>query len=93
MNDFSFVTNAHPNFVDSLYEQYLQSPDQVETSWRNFFKGYDYALDGNGNSKDYPANTAIATAAVPEEIKKELQVHSLPTGVLTSKKTFMGAFK
>lgn len=77
MNDFSFVTNAHPNFIDSLYEQYLQSPDQVETSWRNFFKGYDYALDGNGNGKDYSVNTAIATATVPEEVKKELQVHSL----------------
>ncbi len=74
MNDFSFITNAHPNFIDSLYEQYQQDPEQVESGWRNFFKGYDYAADGNGNGH---ATNGVATAAMPDQIKKELQVHSL----------------
>lgn len=75
MNDFSFITNAHPNFIDSLYEQYQQDPEQVEASWRNFFKGYDYAQDGNGHTTN--GLNGAATAVAPDKIRKELQVHSL----------------
>lgn len=75
MSDFSFITNAHPNYIDSLYEQYLQDPEQVENSWRNFFKGYDYAHEGNGHATN---GTATATTKMmPEQVKKELQVLSL----------------
>lgn len=77
MNDYSFITNAHPNFIDSLYEQYLQDPEQVENSWRNFFKGYDYALDGNGNGNGHATNGTALAVAAPAQIKKELQVLSL----------------
>lgn len=48
MSDFSFIANAHPNYIASMYEQYLQNPDQVEESWRAFFKGFDYAHSTNG---------------------------------------------
>lgn len=75
MNDFSFITNAHPSFIDSLYEQYQQDPEQVEASWRSFFKGYDYAADGNGHAQN--GTNGVATAVMPDQIKKELQVHSL----------------
>jgi 2-oxoglutarate dehydrogenase E1 component len=75
MSDYSFITNAHPNVIEALYEQYQQDPEQVETSWRNFFKGYDYAADGNGHATN--GVNGVATAAPPDQIKKELQVHSL----------------
>ncbi len=72
MSDFSFITNAHPEFIESLYEQYQHNPEQVEASWRHFFKGYDYASEGNGH-----AGANGVSAAIPTDIRKELQVLSL----------------
>ncbi|MDX1940079.1 MAG: 2-oxoglutarate dehydrogenase E1 component [Saprospiraceae bacterium] len=72
MNDFSFISNAHPNFLDSLYEQYQQNPELVEASWRHFFKGYDYASEGNGY-----ATNGTTTAVSSEKILKELRVLAL----------------
>ncbi len=49
MTDYSFIANAHPNYIDSLYEQYSHNPEAVEESWRVFFKGFDYGHYSNGN--------------------------------------------
>src|SRR5690606_35259080 len=39
----------HTAFFADLYDQYLQSPDSVEPSWRAFFQGYDFANEYNGS--------------------------------------------
>jgi 2-oxoglutarate dehydrogenase E1 component len=36
MSDFSFITNAHPNVIDSLYRDYLRDPESIEKEWRSF---------------------------------------------------------
>ncbi|MFK7931958.1 MAG: 2-oxoglutarate dehydrogenase E1 component [Saprospiraceae bacterium] len=69
MNDFSFVANAHPSFIDSLYEQYQQDPSQIDEGWRNFFKGFDYA-EGSSNGHSAPAG-------VTPNFAKEIKVVSL----------------
>jgi len=35
MTSFLFGTNAA--FIESLYAQYLENPDSVDDSWRNYF--------------------------------------------------------
>ncbi len=70
MTDFSFVFNAHPNYIASLYEQYQRDPESVEESWRLFFRGFDFALTQNG--------TAGGDATVSrEQIDKELRVYAI----------------
>lgn len=49
MDRFSFLNAAHTAFFADLYDQYLQSPDSVEPSWRAFFQGYDFANEYNGS--------------------------------------------
>lgn len=66
MSDFSFISNAHPAFIDSLYQQYQQDPEVVEASWQLFFKGFDFGANGNG-----------AAAVDAEHIQNELRVLSL----------------
>ncbi len=73
MSDFSFIANAHPAFIDELYKKYQESPDLVEESWRNFFKGFDYAQSNNGHSEE---NIGLEMASVPFT-SKELQVIAL----------------
>ena len=43
MSDYSFIANAHPSFIDSMYQRYQENPESVEEGWRTFFKGFDYA--------------------------------------------------
>ncbi|MEO5583479.1 MAG: 2-oxoglutarate dehydrogenase E1 component [Saprospiraceae bacterium] len=43
MKDFSAVFNAHPDYIDTMYKNYLTSPDQLDDSWKAFFKGFDFA--------------------------------------------------
>ena len=49
MQDFSFVTNAHPAYIESLYNDYTKTPDAVDPEWVRFFEGFDYASAKNGN--------------------------------------------
>ncbi len=44
MNDFSYVSSSDNSFIDSLYADFRRNPDSVDTSWRQFFKGVDFAL-------------------------------------------------
>lgn len=72
MSDFSFIANAHPSFIEEMYKKYQQSPDEVEASWRAFFKGFDYAAHSeNGHSE------GAVTAPSAEVSAKEFQVYSL----------------
>ena len=44
MKDFSAVFNAHPQYIESLYQSWLADPNAVEPDWAVFFKGFDFAL-------------------------------------------------
>ncbi|MBY0517038.1 MAG: 2-oxoglutarate dehydrogenase E1 component [Bacteriovoracaceae bacterium] len=41
--DFSYVSSSDNAYVDSLYSDYLKDPNSVEESWKQFFRGFDYA--------------------------------------------------
>ena len=49
MKDYSHISNAHPSFIDSLYEQYKQDPDKVDAGWKTFFDGFEYGTDADSN--------------------------------------------
>jgi 2-oxoglutarate dehydrogenase E1 component len=72
MSDYSFLANAHPAYIEALYEQYQHNPEAVEDSWRAFFRGFDFALSSNGHSSN-----GLASAVSGEDLAKEARVHSL----------------
>jgi 2-oxoglutarate dehydrogenase E1 component len=43
MEQFSFLGNSSIESIDQLYRQYIKDPDAVEESWKQFFKGFDFA--------------------------------------------------
>ena len=43
MSDFSFIANAHPSYIESMYEKYQEDPNQVDEGWRNFFLGFEFS--------------------------------------------------
>ncbi|KEY20005.1 2-oxoglutarate dehydrogenase E1 component [Kaistella antarctica] len=89
MDKFSFLNAAHSQLIEDLYQQYLKFPDSVEPSWKAFFQGFDFALEGygddfgdNSNSTSVSKPAALASQAsangqIPEDIQKEFQVLNL----------------
>jgi 2-oxoglutarate dehydrogenase E1 component len=50
MTDHSAVFNAHPQYIESLYQSWVKDPASVESDWDAFFKGFDFALSGAAGS-------------------------------------------
>ncbi|MCP4120445.1 MAG: 2-oxoglutarate dehydrogenase E1 component [Bacteroidetes bacterium] len=47
--DLSFIANAHPNYIEKLYDQYTNDPESIDEEWRVFFAGFEFA---SGESRD-----------------------------------------
>ncbi len=88
MDKFSFLNAAHSQLIEDLYQQYLKYPDSLEPSWKAFFQGFDFALEGYGddfrgnNNVSSPnvvqfANQAVSNGQVSDNIAKEFKVVNL----------------
>lgn len=43
MTTYSYLSNSNPSFIESLYQQFLDDPSQVDKEWATFFEGYQLA--------------------------------------------------
>lgn len=43
MDKFSFISNAHPQYIEGLYNDFRANPESVEEEFRQFFAGYEFA--------------------------------------------------
>jgi len=82
MKNFSFVTNSHPTYIESLYNDFLQNPEQVDPEYRKFFEGFDFAtskVNGNGSTNGVAASPASSgKTTVPDgQLAKEFGVVEL----------------
>lgn len=81
MKDYSYVFNAHPAYIDALYQQYKADPQGVEEGWRTFFAGFEFAsLHQNGHAEAAPAPSSALPA---DDLLKEYGVVSLIHGYRT----------
>ncbi len=71
MTDHSALFNAHPQYIESLYQSWLRAPESVEADWDAFFKGFDFAVI-NG--------AASVPAGAGSDISKEFAVVGLIHG-------------
>ncbi|MFB6455043.1 2-oxoglutarate dehydrogenase E1 component [Chitinophaga sp. Hz27] len=79
MKDFSFVTNSHPAYIESLYQDFRKDPNSVDPEWVKFFEGFDFAVS-NANGKAGPAAPAAAGGGTPvtnDQLVKEFGVYRL----------------
>ncbi|WP_143305054.1 2-oxoglutarate dehydrogenase E1 component [Chitinophaga vietnamensis] len=79
MKDFSFVTNSHPAYIESLYQDFRKDPNSVDPEWVKFFEGFDFAVS-NVNGKAGTAAPAAAGGTSPvtnDQLEKEFGVYRL----------------
>ncbi len=44
MDEFSFLGSSEIESIDQMYQKYQEDPDSVEESWKQFFKGFEFAI-------------------------------------------------
>ncbi|HEX7414101.1 MAG TPA: 2-oxoglutarate dehydrogenase E1 component, partial [Bacteroidia bacterium] len=67
MDKFSYIGTNDVNAIEALFQQYSKDPNSVDASWRDFFKGFEFAQTSYSNKGD----------AVPESVSKEFKVINL----------------
>jgi len=67
MSQHSIIGNISPELMDEMYHKYLNNPDSVDGSWKQFFLGFDFAR----------AHFEDNAEAVPEKVNKEFKVITL----------------
>ena len=50
MATLEFINRVNADYVDALYQQYLQDPQSVDSTWQLFFAGFE-AARGNGHGE------------------------------------------
>jgi 2-oxoglutarate dehydrogenase E1 component len=40
---FSYISNAHPQYIEGLYNSFKSNPESVEEEFRKFFEGFEFA--------------------------------------------------
>ncbi|MFY7964125.1 MAG: 2-oxoglutarate dehydrogenase E1 component [Chitinophagaceae bacterium] len=76
MKDFSYITNQHPSYIESLYQEFVKNPDATDPDLRKFFEGFDFAVANNTS----PVNGSTAAAkptASNIDWTKEINVYRL----------------
>jgi len=69
MDNFSFLGNTSPEWIEAQYELYRIDPKSIENDWAHFFAGFEFAKTSYGDS-----------GGIPENVQKEFRVVSLIEG-------------
>lgn len=67
-NNYSYVFNAHPTFIEEMFKKYQNDPSQVEDGWRAFFEGFEFnqGVEGESSTTSVDVNGAIIENPVKE---------------------------
>ena len=71
MDKFSYVGNGDVGAVSAVYEQYQTNPDSVDATWKEFFQGFEFALE------------QYEGGASAQSVEKEFKVFQLIEGYRT----------
>lgn len=74
MKDFSYITNSHPGYIESLYREFLQNPQCVDPEFVKFFQGFDFAVQSGAVS---PTPPTTPSSPISGDLTKEWAVYQL----------------
>ena len=73
MKDYSYITNSHPAFIESLYQDFLKDPNTVDPELKKFFEGFDFAVSSYKNG---PVSNGTNGTTVPSQVVEPVQQSS-----------------
>lgn len=71
MEDLSILSNAHPSYIDALYQDYLKDQNSIDPEWKKFFAGFDlaYKYAENGAQQNGATTAGNIEVVSPKEFK------------------------
>ncbi len=60
MQSVSYISNAHPDYIENLYHDFKSNPESIDLEWKKFFEGFDYAVSSKSEN---------GAALSPKELK------------------------
>ena len=79
MKDFQYITNAHPAYIENLYNDFVKDPESVDADLRKFFEGFDFAVSNGESSKLNGASAPAASVPVVDWMS-EIRVYRIILG-------------
>ncbi|RYU78373.1 2-oxoglutarate dehydrogenase E1 component [Hymenobacter persicinus] len=71
MDAYSYIANAHGDYIDQLYKAYQADPESVDFGWRKFFEGFDfsqqYSAEGEPGVGSAAAQPIVRPANTPDQ--------------------------
>ena len=62
MDKYSYIANAHGNYIDELYQSFKKDNNSVDESWQRFFEGFEFSQEKFGESSDNDATESTFSA-------------------------------
>ncbi len=73
---YSYISNAHPGYIDTMYKQFQENPETVPEGWKEFFQGFDFAVSSGAAD----AGGTVEQSMSNIKLYKELAVLNLING-------------
>ena len=82
MEKYSYIANSEAGYIEELYSNYQQNPENIDLSWRRFFEGFEFSqkYNSNGHSEKTNQTTAPTPPSSVEHTRKEMEVVHLIRG-------------
>lgn len=80
MKDFSYVTQSHPGYIESLYQEFIKSPSSVDPDLRKFFEGFDFAVSSGKLASDTTGKQIALPEGQSVDWMRELNVYRIILG-------------
>ncbi|MCB2406708.1 2-oxoglutarate dehydrogenase E1 component [Hymenobacter lucidus] len=59
MDAYSYIANAHGDYIDQLYKAYQADPESVDFGWRKFFEGFDFSQQYAGEGETQVVGSGV----------------------------------
>jgi len=76
MDKYSYIANAHGNYIEELYQSFKQDPATVDESWQRFFEGFEFSLEKYGET---PTTGSVDSALPSKETKVRNLIYAYRT--------------
>lgn len=86
MEDNSFLSNLDPQSIDNLYRDYLENPESVDPSWRQFFRGFSFARASYGEAGDQLYDAEVKVLNLIDAYRKRGHLFTRTNPVRTRRK-------
>ncbi|TGE27463.1 2-oxoglutarate dehydrogenase E1 component [Hymenobacter metallicola] len=63
MDAYSYIANAHGDYIDQLYKAYQADPESVDFGWRKFFEGFDFSQQYPAEGEAQPAGSGVLSTS------------------------------